>query len=75
MTDTILDLTRLLPGPLATRMLADMGFRVHRILPPQGDLTAKMNPDLYAWLNVGKSASCECRHAGSKRSNSPLAAR
>lgn len=50
----ILDLTRLLPGPLATQMLSAMGYRVLRLVPPAGDLLATAAPDTYAWLNAGK---------------------
>jgi crotonobetainyl-CoA:carnitine CoA-transferase CaiB-like acyl-CoA transferase len=50
----ILDLTRLLPGPLAARMLAEMGYSVLRLEPPQGDLTRQLAPEAYAWLNRGK---------------------
>lgn len=50
----ILDLTRLLPGPLAGRILAEMGYPVLRLEPPQGDLTRQWAPQAYAWLNQGK---------------------
>ena len=52
----VLDLTRLLPGPLAGRMLAEMGYRVHRVLPPRGDLLEAASPEAYAWLHQGKSS-------------------
>jgi alpha-methylacyl-CoA racemase len=50
----VLDLTRLLPGPLAAKMLASLGFRVLRMEPPQGDFVQSVAPDLYQWLNAGK---------------------
>ncbi|OYT72185.1 MAG: CoA transferase [Chloracidobacterium sp. CP2_5A] len=49
-----LDLCRLLPGPLAGRMLADLGFETLRLLPPAGDMTETLSPQLYDWLNAGK---------------------
>ena len=52
----VLDLTRLLPGPLAGRMLAEMGYQVHRVLPPRGDLLEAASPEAYAWLHQGKSS-------------------
>ena len=50
----VLDLTRLLPGPLAGRMLAEMGYEVLKLEPPSGDLMQTMAPEAYAWLNQGK---------------------
>jgi crotonobetainyl-CoA:carnitine CoA-transferase CaiB-like acyl-CoA transferase len=51
----VLDMSRLLPGPLATRILASLGFRVLRLMRPQGDLVESAAPELYNWLNSGKS--------------------
>ncbi len=51
----VLDLTRLLPGPLAGRILLDLGYRVHRVVAPGGDLLAVHSPETFAWLNRGKS--------------------
>lgn len=50
----VLDLTRHLPGPLAARMLAELGFSVLRLVPPQGELLEKVSPEAYAWLNANK---------------------
>jgi crotonobetainyl-CoA:carnitine CoA-transferase CaiB-like acyl-CoA transferase len=59
----VLDLTSLLPGPLATLMLADAGADVIRIeRPPHGDEMRSYQPRLgttsanYAVLNRGKRA-------------------
>lgn len=49
----VLDLSLQLPGPYATRLLADMGAEVHRIEPPGGD-PARAFPSLYNEVNVGK---------------------
>lgn len=40
----ILDLSRLLPGPYATLLLADLGARVDKLEDPQGDGTRQMGP-------------------------------
>lgn len=67
MNPLVLDLTRLLPGPLAARILAEMGFRVRRILPPQGDLMERLAPELHTWLNTGKeSESVDLKSAAGK---------
>ena len=50
----VLDLTRLLPGPLAGRILADIGYDVLRLAAPGGDLLELAAPETYAWLNGGK---------------------
>lgn len=54
MKPLVLDLTRLLPGPLAGQILVTLGFRVVRILPPQGDPLEEAQPETYAWLHRGK---------------------
>ena len=59
----VLDLTRLLPGPLASRWLADMGAEVIKIEPPGGDPMRRMEPpSLFASLNDGK----QCRELSLK---------
>jgi crotonobetainyl-CoA:carnitine CoA-transferase CaiB-like acyl-CoA transferase len=54
----VLDLTRLLPGPYATLVLADLGAEVVKLEPPEGDATRLMPPggagEAFAALNRGK---------------------
>jgi crotonobetainyl-CoA:carnitine CoA-transferase CaiB-like acyl-CoA transferase len=52
----VVELCKLFPGPLAGQILSSLGFRVVRVLPPQGDLLETLAPDLYAWLNAGKTS-------------------
>jgi crotonobetainyl-CoA:carnitine CoA-transferase CaiB-like acyl-CoA transferase len=52
----VLDLSRLLPGPFATRLLSDMGAEVLKVEPPAGDDVRTMMPGLYEFLNRGKRA-------------------
>lgn len=49
----VVDLTRNLPGPFATRVLADMGATVIKVEPPEGD-PARGLPPLYQALTPGK---------------------
>ncbi|MFC0596117.1 CoA transferase [Thermus composti] len=50
----VLDLTRLLPGPLAGKLLADMGFPVLKVEPPSGDPLRALALEAYRFLNGGK---------------------
>ena len=59
---TILDLSQYIPGPLASLMLADMGARVIKVEPPNGDPMQDLGPRapeggplFYQTLNAGKS--------------------
>lgn len=51
----VLDLTRNLPGPFATRMLADLGAEVIKVEPPEGDPARPLVP-LFEALNHGKES-------------------
>ncbi|HUQ94575.1 MAG TPA: CaiB/BaiF CoA-transferase family protein [Bryobacteraceae bacterium] len=55
---TILDLTRLLPGPMATQWLADMGATVIKVEEPgAGDSMRSMPPEgLFEQINRGKKS-------------------
>ena len=50
----VLDLTRLLPGPLAGKLLADLGFPVLKVEPPGGDPLLALAPEAYRFLNGAK---------------------
>jgi crotonobetainyl-CoA:carnitine CoA-transferase CaiB-like acyl-CoA transferase len=54
---TVLDLTRLLPGAVATQYLLDHGAEVIKIEQPgTGDYARQMNPPLFARTNAGKKS-------------------
>ena len=50
----VLDLTRLLPGPLAGKLLWGMGFPVLKVEPPGGDPLKALAPEAYRFLNGEK---------------------
>lgn len=53
---TILDLTEELAGPVATRMLAEVGADVIKIEPPRGDVVRNCCPAAFATWNRSKTA-------------------
>jgi alpha-methylacyl-CoA racemase len=50
----VVDLTRYLPGPFASRELLQLGARVIRLLPPDGDPMRELAPEWHDALNEGK---------------------
>lgn len=60
----VLDFSRVLTGPHATRMLCDLGAEVIKLEPPDGDLTRFTNPRInslssyFVQQNVGKKNIC-----------------
>ena len=52
----VLDLTELLPGPYATRQLAEMGAEVIKVERPAGDAARLMFPGLFEAVNRGKKS-------------------
>jgi len=58
----VVDLTRYLPGPFASRELVRLGARVTRLEPPEGDPMREIAPGWDAALNAGKeSVVCDLR--------------
>ncbi len=53
----VVDLTRYLPGPFASRELLDLGARVVKLEPPEGDPLEYAAPGWYRALNAGKEIS------------------
>lgn len=58
----VVDLTRYLPGPFASRELLRLGARVIRIEPPRGDPMREVAPAWHEALNAGKeSIRCDLK--------------
>jgi alpha-methylacyl-CoA racemase len=54
--ELVVDLTRNLPGPFATRELQRLGARVVRLEAPEGDPVRDVSPEWDARLNAGKES-------------------
>jgi alpha-methylacyl-CoA racemase len=58
----VVDLTRYLPGPFASRELLRLGARVVRLEPPGGDPMLEVAPAWHTALNEGKeSVTCDLK--------------
>jgi crotonobetainyl-CoA:carnitine CoA-transferase CaiB-like acyl-CoA transferase len=58
----VVDLTRYLPGPFATRELLRLGARVVHVEPPGGDPMRAVDPEWFTELNAGKeSVVCDLK--------------
>ncbi len=60
----VLDFSRVVAGPYATRLMSDLGADVLKIEPPDGDLTRRLGPKTkgtrgyYIQQNIGKRNLC-----------------
>ena len=61
----ILDLSRILAGPFATQLLADLGAEVTKIEPPDGDPTRGWGPP-FEHGDSGESAYFRCANRGKR---------
>jgi crotonobetainyl-CoA:carnitine CoA-transferase CaiB-like acyl-CoA transferase len=79
----VLDLSQYLPGPFATRLLADMGADVVKVEPPSGDPLKNLDPEgkegsspFYEMINAGKTViTVDLKTDGGKTAFAALAAR
>jgi|APCry1669188879_1035177.scaffolds.fasta_scaffold01568_8 crotonobetainyl-CoA:carnitine CoA-transferase CaiB-like acyl-CoA transferase len=53
---TVLDFTQQLPGPYATALLQNLGARVIKVEPPQGDPSRMLDPAMFDRVNAGKES-------------------
>ncbi len=53
---TVLDLTVNTPGPFCSMILSDLGARVIKVEPPNGDPLRRSGPSIFAGLNRGKES-------------------
>ena len=71
----VLDLSVLLPGPVTTQALADLGADVIKVEPPGGDAARHLIPGLFVSVNRGKRSIClDLKDAGGQEAVHALAA-
>lgn len=51
---TVIDISQQLPGPYASALLGQMGARVVKVEPPQGDMSRELDPQMFAFVNASK---------------------
>jgi len=51
----VVDISQQLPGPYTSALLADLGAQVTKVEPPAGDPSRRLDPEMYALVNAGKS--------------------
>ncbi len=52
----VVDLSQQLPGPWCTLLLAGLGARVTKVEPPSGDAARRIDPEMFARVNHGKTS-------------------
>ncbi len=51
---TVVDISQQLPGPYASALLRQLGARVIKVEPKQGDPSRSLDPHMFALVNAGK---------------------
>lgn len=54
----VLEMTNLIAGPTAGKLLADLGAEVTKLEPPQGDISRALGRSYFVYLNNDKRAVC-----------------
>lgn len=50
----VVDISQQLPGPYASMLLGELGARIIKVEPPQGDPARRLDPQMSALVNQGK---------------------
>ena len=54
----VLEMTNLIAGPTAGKLLADLGAEVTKLEPPQGDISRGLGRSYFVYLNSNKRSVC-----------------